>query len=125
MKILTAIVFAALTASSAALAGHVHKGHEDLAGNWLATFNLLSGASGCPIDVEIPARFDGGVLTGENGSGATLSAMIDAHKTIKGHFTSPEGFPDFRATYDGTRFTGTWSAIGFCDGSVTITRVAK
>jgi hypothetical protein len=96
MKILTAIVFAALTASSAALAGHVHKGHEDLAGNWLATFNLLSGASGCPIDVEIPARFDGGVLTGENGSGATLSAMIDAHKTIKGHFTSPEGFPDFR-----------------------------
>jgi hypothetical protein len=50
--------------------------------------------------VEIPARFDGGELTGKNGSGATLSAKIDAHKTIKGHFTSPEGFPDFRAAYD-------------------------
>ncbi len=125
MRTLTAAIFATLMVSTAVLADHTHKGHGDLVGNWLATFNLVSAASGCPVDVQIPVQFNGGKLTGDNGRGETLSAKIDAHKIIKGYFAAPEGFPDFQASYDGTKFSGTWEAIGFCEGTVAITRTAK
>ena len=118
-------ILLALTFMSSAIANHTShvKGPD---GQWLAVFSLIAGASGCPVYVEIPATFSNSTLNGTStDTSKTIHGVIDDHGKITGYIRTPEGYPQFKARFYGGIFFGTWTAIGYCDGMVTITRVGK
>jgi hypothetical protein len=114
-KIIIAMLFALPFLSTA---NADHKSHiTGPDGQWLAVFSLVAGSAGCPIYVEIPTTFSKSKLSGTNADiGNTIHGVIDDHGKITGHIWTPEGYPDFDAQFDGSKFIGIWTAVGHCDG---------